>query len=45
MLGGGVLTASYLWMLLYAMGQKPFYQSVIRDSRLAVTGLPEVAPG
>jgi PST family polysaccharide transporter len=45
MLGGGVLTASYLWMLMYGMGQKTFYQSVIRDSRLAVTGLPEVAPG
>jgi hypothetical protein len=34
--GGGVLTASYLWMLLFVMGQKPFYQGVIRDSRLAM---------
>jgi O-antigen/teichoic acid export membrane protein len=44
-LGGTVLTASYLLMLLYVMGQKPFYLGVIRDSRLAVSGVPNVAAG
>jgi O-antigen/teichoic acid export membrane protein len=44
-LGGTVLAASYVWMLLYVMGQKPFYEGVIRDSRLALTGLPTAAAG
>ena len=29
-LGGGILTLSYLWMLLYAMGQKAFYLDLMR---------------
>jgi PST family polysaccharide transporter len=32
-LGGGVMLASYLWMLLYVMGQKEFYMDLIRGLR------------
>ena len=34
-LGGTVLTAMYLVMLLYGMGQKSFYVGLLRDSRQA----------
>lgn len=30
-LGGGVMLTSYLWMLLYVMGQKAFYLDLLRD--------------
>jgi len=30
LLGGGILLASYLWMLLYVMGQKEFYLDLLR---------------
>jgi O-antigen/teichoic acid export membrane protein len=32
-LGGGLLLASYLWMLLYVMGQKAFYLDLLRGLR------------
>jgi len=32
-LGGGVLLASYLWMLLYVMGQKAFYLDLLQGLR------------
>lgn len=32
-LGGGVMLAAYLWMLLYVMGQKAFYLDLLRGLR------------
>jgi O-antigen/teichoic acid export membrane protein len=33
LLGGGILLLSYLWMLLYVMGQKAFYFDLLRSLR------------
>jgi O-antigen/teichoic acid export membrane protein len=32
-LGGSIMLASYLWMLLYVMGQKEFYLDLLRELR------------
>jgi hypothetical protein len=39
LVSGGGLAACYMLVLLYGMRQKPFYASVIRDSRIALTGV------
>ncbi len=33
LIGGGVLLVSYLWMLLYVMGQKSIFLDLIKESR------------
>ena len=41
LLGGGMLLLSYLWMLLYVMGQKAFYLDLLRSLRKRSSGVEE----
>jgi PST family polysaccharide transporter len=38
LIGGGIVFCSYLWMLLYVMGQKSFYLDLLQSIRKRATG-------